>query len=75
MPKRTRIDVTPDKRAGGWIVKGGGEEHRFDRKTEAVQAAAAAGRQLGNAQVVIKKADGRIQSERTYGGDPRRTKG
>jgi hypothetical protein len=75
MPKRTRIDVTPDKKAGGWIVKGGGEEHHFDQKAEAVSAAAAAGRSLGNAQVVIKKRDGKIQSERTYGNDPRRSKG
>jgi hypothetical protein len=75
MPKRTRIDVTPDKRAGGWVVKGDGEEHRFDRKADAVQSAAAAGRQLGNAQVVIRAMDGKIQSERTYGNDPRRSKG
>jgi hypothetical protein len=61
--------------AGGWVVKGGGEEHRFGKKAEAVQAAAAAGRTLGNAQVVIRKQDGTIQSERTYGDDPRRTKG
>ena len=75
MPKRTRIDVTPDKRAGGRVVKGGGEEHRFERKADAVQSAAAAGRQLGNAQVVIRATDGKIQSERTYGNDPRRSKG
>jgi hypothetical protein len=75
MPKRTRIDVTPDKRTGGWVVKGDGEEHRFDRKADAVQSAAAAGRQLGNAQVVIRTMDGKIQSERTYGNDPRRSKG
>jgi hypothetical protein len=56
-------------------VKGGGEEHHFDQKAEAVSAAAAAGRSLGNAQVVIKKRDGKIQSERTYGNDPRRSKG
>jgi hypothetical protein len=67
--------VTPDKRAGGWVVKGGGEEHRFDRKADAVKAAADAGRMLGNAQVVIRKQDGKIQSERTYGDDPRRTTG
>ena len=75
MPKRTRIDVTHNKRDGEWVVKGGGEEHRFASKTQAVQAATAAGRSLGNAQVVIKKMDGKIQSERTYGSDPRRTKG
>jgi hypothetical protein len=29
---------------------------------------------MGNAQVVIRKKDGSIQSERTYGHDPRRSK-
>ena len=61
MPKRTRIDVRPDKRAGGWIVKGGGEEHRFQTKAEAIDAAAAAGRGMENAQVVIRKKDGTTQ--------------
>lgn len=75
MPKRTRIDVTPNKREGGWMVKGGGEEHVFDRKADAVRSGAAAGRQLGNAQVVIRTMDGKIQSERTHGSDPRGKKG
>jgi hypothetical protein len=39
-----------------------------------VQGATAAARMLGNSQVVIHKMDGTIQSERTYGADPRRTK-
>jgi hypothetical protein len=56
-------------------VKGGGEEHRFQNKAEAIDAAAAAGRGMENAQVVIRKKDGTIQSERTYGNDPRRSKG
>jgi hypothetical protein len=75
LPKRTRIDVTHSKREGMWVVKGAGEEHRFTSKSDAVQAATAAGRSIGNAQVIIKKMDGKIQSERTYGNDPRRTKG
>jgi hypothetical protein len=75
MPKRTRIDVTHRKKDGMWVVKGGGEEHAFLRKTEAVRSAAEAGKMLGHAQVVIRKTDGTIQSERTYGDDPRRSKG
>jgi len=75
MPKRTRIDVTHSRREGTWVVKGGGEQHTFDRKQDAVAAATAAGRQIGNAQVVIRTMDGKIQSERTYGNDPRRSKG
>jgi hypothetical protein len=75
MARRTRIDVMFNKRESQWVVKGGGETHGFGTKGEAVTQAAAAGRMLDNAQVVIRKKDGKIQSERTYGNDPRRTKG
>jgi hypothetical protein len=75
MARRTRIDVMFNKREGQWVVKGGGETHGFGTKGEAVTRAAAAGRMLNNAQVVIRKKDGKIQSERTYGNDPRRSKG
>ena len=75
MPKRMRIDVTHDKRQGAWVTKGGGESYSFSTKKQAVDGAVAAARQAGNAQVVIRKMDGKIQSERTYGNDPRRTKG
>jgi hypothetical protein len=50
--------------------QGGGETHGFETKSEAVMQAAAAGRMLENAQVVIRKKDGKIQSERTHGSDP-----
>jgi len=52
---------------------GGTTAHRT--KTEAVREAARVGRENGNAQVIIKKRDGKIESERTYGKDPRRSKG
>jgi hypothetical protein len=74
MPRRTRITVTCDRRTNAWKVKGGGETHTFATKQEAVQGATAAARMLGNSQVVIHKMDGTIQSERTYGADPRRTR-
>jgi hypothetical protein len=70
-----RIDVTPNKREGGWTVKTGAEKTRHDTKQAAIDAAVARARDSGNAQVVIRKADGTIQSERTYGNDPRRSKG
>jgi hypothetical protein len=44
-------------------------------KMDAIAEAARRGRESGNAQVIIKKRDGKIESERTYGDDPRRSKG
>jgi hypothetical protein len=78
MARRMRIDVIFDKRAGQWLVKSGGEAYSFGTKEEAVRQAAAVGRGVGgvgSAQVVIRKKDGKIQSERTYGTDRRRSKG
>jgi hypothetical protein len=74
MPRRLRLTVSANK-GQGWSVSGGGQARTFRTKEEAVRQAAAAGRASGHAQVVIKGRDGRIQSERTYGADPRRTKG
>jgi hypothetical protein len=75
MPRRSRIDVSPNKREGGWVVKVGTDKTSHDTKQAAIQDAVARGRESGNAQVVIRKKDGSIQSERTYGNDPRRSKG
>ena len=74
MPKRLRLTVTPNK-GEGWTVSGGEQARTYRTKQEAVRQAAATGRANGYAQVVIKGRDGRIQSERTYGADPRRSKG
>ena len=75
MPGRTRLTVAYDKKEGSWSVKGGEGVSSYRATTEAVSEAARMGRQNGNAQVVIKNQNGRIQSERTYGNDPRRSKG
>jgi hypothetical protein len=56
------------------MVKSGGTSDHFTTKTMAVLSAAKAAKYYGNAQVVIRKKDGTIQSERTYGNDPRRSK-
>jgi hypothetical protein len=51
----------------------------FDRKTDAVKEGTRRGKAIqdrgGLAQVRIKGANGRIESERTYGKDPRKAKG
>jgi hypothetical protein len=75
VPRKIRIDVSPNKREGGWMVKSGNDKTRHDTKQSATQDAVGRGRASGNAQVIIHKKDGTIQSERTYGNDPRRSKG
>jgi uncharacterized protein DUF2188 len=74
MAARQRLTVSPAKK-GGWILSIDGAENTYRTKDQAVKAGASKGRQNGHAQLVIKGRNGRIQSERTYGGDPRRTKG
>jgi Uncharacterized protein conserved in bacteria (DUF2188) len=76
MPTRQRITVAPAKARDGWTVSvARGNATTFKTKDQAVRAGASQGRQNGHAQLIIKGRDGRIQSERTYGADPRRTKG
>jgi hypothetical protein len=63
-----------------WKVESSGKtvsNHRTQAASE--KAAVAAGHKAQNAgglgQAVLHKADGKIREERTYGSDPRRTKG
>ena len=68
---RKIYDVT--KKNDFWVVKGRENERasfKADTKAEAVKRAAEIGNNNGNAQVVIHKENGQIQSERTYGNDP-----
>jgi hypothetical protein len=63
-----------------WFVRRGPNTVAlWTKKADAVQQAARLAREHrtagGLAQVVIRGKDGRIQTERTYGADPRRTKG
>lgn len=77
--KRVIINVTPT--ATGWAVKGAqpGRPVEFFVKHMAVGWAAGCGRALWlagkQAQVRVWRKDGRIHFERTYGRDPRRSKG
>jgi hypothetical protein len=76
MAARQRLTVSPVQGKGGWTLSiAGAGENTYRTKAEAVKAGASKGRQNGHAQLVIKGRNGRIQSERTYGADPRRRKG
>ncbi len=77
MPRKVYHSV-PTK--DGWVVKQGGKtvsNHRTQAASE--KAAVSRGHQAQNSgglgQAVLHKADGKIREERTYGADPRRTKG
>lgn len=76
MPARQRLMVSPAQGKGGWTLSiDGTGQNTYRTKDEAVKAGASKGRKNGHAQLVIKGRNGRIQSERTYGADPRRSKG
>jgi len=57
----------------GYLVKRA--IRRFSTKEEGVKVSSGLVRSKGNSQLKIYKVDGKIQEERTYGEDPRRTKG
>jgi hypothetical protein len=69
------------KNAKGWILEeeGGSELGTFETKDEAIKAGQKRGRgsqqRAQDAQVIIHHQDGSIETEYTYGHDPRRTAG
>jgi hypothetical protein len=73
---RTVLTVGPAV-GKGWEVTndGQGSPQRFDRKEEAVKWARQRARSVAPSQLRVKGANGRIQTEYTYGSDPRDTKG
>jgi hypothetical protein len=76
MSKRRVYDVSP--KGDQWVVKERGADRAvgiFDNKSDAVTKGAEVARNQGNSQIVIRKQDGSIQSERTYGRDPNPPKG
>ena len=76
MSKRKTYDVSP---AGNrWEVKGRGAKRAvavFDHKADAITRAKEVAKKAVDSQVVIRKADGTIQTEYTYGHDPFPPKG
>ena len=76
--KRVRWVISYNKRAQTWFatVKGVGAKC-YATQREAISETAAACRKLLPAlsEMIIKGLDGRIRDNRTYGADPRGTKG
>lgn len=77
--KRVVFRVSWASKARMWAVRGNGGTtfHRTKRGATADAVLSATRMYTGGirTQVVIHKRDGRIESERTYGGDPVRRKG
>jgi hypothetical protein len=69
MPKAKRYFVEPSN--GDWVLTSskGKTIRRFLTKRQAIEAGATRAN-AAKGQLVIKKSDGTIQSERTYGRDP-----
>jgi len=77
MARRTKYHVT-QRRDGRWKVKAEGASRASavtDTKAEATRRGRSLARSKPLGQVIIHKANGRIQTEHTYGKDPYPPKG
>lgn len=77
MPERKVYHVVPNPN-GGWDVRREGSNRasaHLDTKDPAVDRATDLAKSAPLGQVIIHKGDGTIQTEHTYGEDPRRHKG
>ncbi len=78
MPERKVYHVEPSRDREGWDIKEQGAmkpESHHQRKQEAVLVARKMAKSHPLGQVVIHKADGSVEEERTYGRDPDRSHG
>ena len=78
--KRIRYVVSPVRRAHGWqLTRKATAAETYRTQAEAIAAGVRACRELlqagGLAELIIKAKDGRIRDSRTYGRDPRSTRG
>jgi hypothetical protein len=71
--------VSPNKRSGGWDAHpqsgSTGPSTHHGTKPPAVNAAKRAAKAADLGQVKVQKENGRLQTEYTYGEDPRRRRG
>lgn len=77
MSKRRVYNVNPTG-DGDWEVKGRRADRAvkvYDKKADAIERAKNLAQKGPLGQVVIRKSDGTIQTEYTYGEDPVRSKG
>ena len=77
--KRNKFEIVYTKKSKQWEVRQQGhvlEEGRtFTNKPNTVRVGMALARANKPSQLFIKRKNGKIQDERTYGNDPRRTPG
>jgi hypothetical protein len=73
MAKRKVIHVVFKKNQGQWLLRGG--TGSFATKLKAVAAGKKQAKAGGLGQLIIHTKVGGIQTEYTYGADPRRSKG
>ena len=73
MAKRKVIHVVFKKNDGRWELRGG--DGTFTTKTKAVAAGKKQVKGGGLGQLIIHKKTGGIQTEHTYGSDPRSKRG
>jgi len=77
MSDRKRVWVSPDG-DGGWNVKSEGSKRaagNFEDKVDAVDRAKEIAKSTPLGQVLIQRKDGQIQTEHTYGKDPKKYRG
>lgn len=71
MADRTIYDLSPDGDEWVLVKRGGkGVTRRFTTKAEGLATSPGIVRNQGLSQLVVRKQDGTIQEERTYGDDP-----
>lgn len=78
MTKRKVVHVTHDNKQGGWNVNQEGVSKpikHLDTKAEAVDFGKNVAKSADLGQIKIHGKDNLIQTEYTYGKDPRKTKG
>ncbi len=68
-----KFELAYKKADGKWSFSGDGKS--FATKADGMAHVMKFGNKHGNCSVKIKKTDGKIQEERTYGKDPKRSKG
>lgn len=76
MSKRKIYDVSP--KGNQWTVRQRGADRaigNYDKKPDAIDRAKEVAKKQPASQVVIRKQDGTIQTEYTYGDDPFPPKG
>jgi hypothetical protein len=77
MSERKKVWVSPDGK-GGWDTKTEGAQRaagNYANKAEAVEKAKEVAKNAPFGQVKVQGRGGKIQTEYTYGKDPRRTPG